>query len=770
MAVRELKIVVTLETNEADYQIKQLAKEVDDAKGEFILLGNSSNSALRDMSKAFYDLGRNGGIKTQNKNLEAMAKATGMSVEEIERLIQKMDKDTRLDNEFREAARAAGLTEREVSKLKSSIDSAKETTASWKGIMSGLASIGLTAAAGLFVKSGVKQAAEFEDLNVQFKVLMGSADAATKTIADLQKFAGSTPFESDEVIKAGRSLLAVKVPADQLVDTLTMIGDVSKGSGKNFNELATIFAKNKSSNFIQGEDLNQLIEAGIPILDEFSKMFGKTAIQVKEMGSKNQIEFKHLQQAFRNMTKEGGIYAGMMKELSKTSLGMWSTISDGIKQISKSIGSAILGVFKPLLEFFSDAERGTGRLQFAFTVLAIAIGVGLVLATRAWIASLDEATLAAIRTYAAMLGPALIVVAKLVAIYLVLEDIWTFFEYGPYLSNTYFGDLLKWLGLTDDELQALSNGWRDMKDVFGDAWNQIVEWFKNPVIKYTLIAIAGLIFAIAFPAIALGAVLFALKVLIAVALIAAVVYFVARWNSIWASVKAGWLAMTDWISEKFNAMLNFMKEYAGLAGKLIVTFLFPIAGLYLFREEIASLFGFVWNWIKSIDWSAIWVKAKEAFSYVGTYIKEAWNSIWDKMGAVFDMSNIKAFLVGSLNDAINSINTAMRDVPGIKHVWKDIPLIEQREKGGEVLPGVPYIVGEKGPELRVFDSPGSIIPNNQLQSSNSGNSSIVFNASFSINGNNDEQLALNAWEKLRQLVSDNANSIRTELGLVPIYG
>jgi hypothetical protein len=39
--------------------------------------------------------------------------------------------------------------------------------------------------------------------------------------------------------------------------------------------------------------------------------------------------------------------------------------------------------------------------------------------------------------------------------------------------------------------------------------------------------------------------------------------------------------------------------------------------------------------------------------------------------------------------------------------------------GGRPAPGVPYIVGEKGPEIRIDDGPGSIIPNHMIGSSGS---------------------------------------------------
>jgi hypothetical protein len=39
---------------------------------------------------------------------------------------------------------------------------------------------------------------------------------------------------------------------------------------------------------------------------------------------------------------------------------------------------------------------------------------------------------------------------------------------------------------------------------------------------------------------------------------------------------------------------------------------------------------------------------------------------------------------------------------------------ERRAAGGPVSANMPYIVGEEGPELRVFDSPGTILPSSVL--------------------------------------------------------
>lgn len=62
------------------------------------------------------------------------------------------------------------------------------------------------------------------------------------------------------------------------------------------------------------------------------------------------------------------------------------------------------------------------------------------------------------------------------------------------------------------------------------------------------------------------------------------------------------------------------------------------------------------------------------------------------------------------------------------------PMIPGRAVGGPVTSGFPYIIGERGPELFMPNTSGTIIPNNKLSSSKSSNISITVNAGMGANG------------------------------------
>ena len=65
-----------------------------------------------------------------------------------------------------------------------------------------------------------KAAANIESVTTQFKVLTGSATTAKKKIAELQEFSAKTPFQFNDISKAGAALLAYKVNTEDLIPRL----------------------------------------------------------------------------------------------------------------------------------------------------------------------------------------------------------------------------------------------------------------------------------------------------------------------------------------------------------------------------------------------------------------------------------------------------------------------------------------------------------------------------------------------------------------------
>lgn len=210
----------------------------------------------------------------------------------------------------------------------------------------------VAAAQGFFrVLSG---ASKMEQLNIAFEVFLGSADKAKRVLADLRRFADFTPFETEQVNNAGRALLAFGFSTEELIPTLTRVGDVAAGTGKDFNELALIYGKAKTQGLIQGEELNQLAEAGIPIYAELAKILGVNENQIRKLGENGKITFASLEQVFKNLTSEGGRFAGLMERQSKSLDGLFSTLVSLVQSKLTGAMNDLLPVIKAITKGFID--------------------------------------------------------------------------------------------------------------------------------------------------------------------------------------------------------------------------------------------------------------------------------------------------------------------------------------------------------------------------------------------------------------------------------
>jgi len=218
----------------------------------------------------------------------------------------------------------------------------------FSGLTSILPGVGLALGAigtGVSVAGMVKSAAAAEMTAVGFQTMMGSASEAKKVMEDLSNFAATTPLGSDELNRAARSLLAFNTPAEELIPTLQAIGDISTGIQAPIGEIAEIFGKNRVQFQLQMQDIHQLTGRGIPMFQELAKQFGVNESEIRNLVSSGKVNFTHLEQAFKSMTSEGGIFYNMMGAGAETLSGKWSNLQDNADMAFRDIGTGIIQAF-----------------------------------------------------------------------------------------------------------------------------------------------------------------------------------------------------------------------------------------------------------------------------------------------------------------------------------------------------------------------------------------------------------------------------------------
>lgn len=198
-----------------------------------------------------------------------------------------------------------------------------------------------------FAKYSVDLSEQLSKAKKSFEGFTGSAEQANKIVNTLIATGQKNFIPTDDILKAGKALLAFGEGADNLEAVLTRIADVSAATGKDFNELVTIYGKARTAGVLYAEDINQLVDAGIPIIQEFANQMGVSADQVKKLASEGKISFEELQLAIFNLTAEGGKFADQAQNNASTISGAWTKLLSDIQPVTERIG-----------EFFSDIAKG----------------------------------------------------------------------------------------------------------------------------------------------------------------------------------------------------------------------------------------------------------------------------------------------------------------------------------------------------------------------------------------------------------------------------
>lgn len=221
----------------------------------------------------------------------------------------------------------------------------------WGRVSSLAAKIGIAFGVKEVLGGVINLGAEMEQTRISFETMLGSGEKATSMLNDLTKFAKDTPFGKKEIFASGRNLIAFGVANEKILPTLKKIGDISAGLNIPFNELSEIYGKIKVQNTLYAEDLNQLMNRGIPIMDELGKVLGIAPEHIKKMASQGKITFPMMEQAFSNMTGKGGKFFNLMEKQSQTFGGKWESLLDRIRDGATRLGEKALPYLSKLVDW-----------------------------------------------------------------------------------------------------------------------------------------------------------------------------------------------------------------------------------------------------------------------------------------------------------------------------------------------------------------------------------------------------------------------------------
>jgi tape measure domain-containing protein len=219
-------------------------------------------------------------------------------------------------------------------------------------------------------KAAVQTAGDYEMLKANFETLTGSTAAATAEFNQLKQFANVTPFDLQGVAKSAQILQAAKVPVEDLTLRLGQLGDLSLGNNQKFESMVGAFSKMAIKGKVDLEQLNIVMESGVPILDELAKGYGKTSEEVFDMLSKGKVSTEDFIKAMERMTSEGGQFFGGMARGAQTYTGVLSTYKDSIDGVRASFGELMLPAVKAVLGALTSLNSAIASSPLLKGVLA----------------------------------------------------------------------------------------------------------------------------------------------------------------------------------------------------------------------------------------------------------------------------------------------------------------------------------------------------------------------------------------------------------------
>ena len=203
-----------------------------------------------------------------------------------------------------------------------------------KGAGVAVAAVGaVTAALGAGVVAGVKYNASIESYQTSFEVMTGSAEKAAEVIDKLKKVGAETPFELPDLADTTQLLMNYGFSADEAMDKMMMLGDISQGSAEKMSRIATAYGQMSSAGKVSLEDVKQMIEAGFNPLQEISESTGESMASLYDRISKGTISVDEITASMQRATSESGKYFQSMEKQSQTFSGLISTLKDNAQQL-----------------------------------------------------------------------------------------------------------------------------------------------------------------------------------------------------------------------------------------------------------------------------------------------------------------------------------------------------------------------------------------------------------------------------------------------------
>jgi len=252
--------------------------------------------------------------------------------------------------------------------VKTSLGSIGSVAGSVTTALAGMGAAG-AAALGAFAISSSQKASAIESLTMQFETLLGSAENAGNRIAEITKFAASTPFEISELAATSKLLQTLGGTMLATGDGLRMVGDAAAIAGQPIQEVGLHIGRvfnAITSGTSAGESIARLQELGL--------MTGKVKLEFEALAAaqkKGKAPILSQGEAMAKLQEVFKATSGAMERLASTTEGKLSNMKDNFDQLQVAFGT---GFNNGLRDALDATNNFLPQLQAKFTEAGEIVG------------------------------------------------------------------------------------------------------------------------------------------------------------------------------------------------------------------------------------------------------------------------------------------------------------------------------------------------------------------------------------------------------------
>lgn len=247
----------------------------------------------------------------------------------------------------------------------------------------GAAAAGVVALGGAFTslgKDAIEARKNIENLELNIGTLLGSAQKGRELVAELQNYGVKTPYDTEGLAGAARTMLAYGVSAQQIMPLMRQLGDIAQGNTQSLQSLALAFGQMTAVGTVQKQDLNQMANAGFGF-NQIAKSMGVTVAEFLDMVSKKKVSVSDIAKALEDATSAGGLFYKSAENASQGLEGTFSNFEESLTNTKAKLGAliepAVIEVVNSLgtaVEGLTAGLGGNKEAAEAFTTIGKALG------------------------------------------------------------------------------------------------------------------------------------------------------------------------------------------------------------------------------------------------------------------------------------------------------------------------------------------------------------------------------------------------------------